>query len=345
MNVDSSLILLYKYIAEQCGPALWLLDEHGGNACFPEANSNVRVVSNRYDVVCRLQQEGWRAEFSDYDFSAMPMASLDKVFFRLAKEKPLVHYVINSAAQLLKKGGRLLLAGTKQQGIKTYAKSAARCLGGRANIEKRGNEYLVEVIRGDGKPEALDDKNYKQLREIMTLNMKPVSSKPGLYGWAKVDAGSQLFVEQFSSFACCKPPDTILDLGCGYGYLSLMAHDYFPGAHITASDNNAAALRACKDNFNTHGIVGDVIADDCGGGLRGDFELIICNPPFHQGFGVERDLSRLFIERARDLCHTKGQVGFVVNAFIPIEKIAREYFSNVEQLSGNGQFKVLCMRP
>ncbi len=345
MNVDSSLALLYEHIIEQSEPALWLLDEHGRNACLPEANGRVKVVSNRYDVVCRLQQRGWRVEFSDYDFSAIPLASLDKIFFRLAKEKPLVHHIINGAALLLKKGGRLLLAGTKQQGIKTYAKSAARCLGGRATTKKRGNEYIVEVIRGDGKPEALDDKNYTQLREIMTLNMKPVNSKPGLYGWVKVDAGSQLLVEQFSSFVSCKPPDTILDLGCGYGYLSLMAHSRFPGAHITASDNNAAALQACKDNFDIHGVAGDVIAGDCGSGLQGSFELIICNPPFHQGFGVERDLSRLFIERARALCHTKGQASFVVNAFIPIEKIALEYFPNVEKLASNGQFKVLCMKP
>ena len=344
MSADLSLELLFSAIHSQQAPALWVVDEHGSGASLPPANPAIQIVSNRFDVAQALQKKGWQAEFNDHDFSTIAPNSLDRLFFRIAKEKPLVHHIINSAAQLLKSGGQLLLSGGKQQGIKTYAKSAARCLGGEMNIKKHGNDYLATISRGEGEAQLLDDKQYHQLRVFTQLQQQDLYSKPGQYGWDKIDSGSQLLAEQLKSIMPYKKPNTILDLGCGYGYLSLMAHQQFPEAQITATDNNAAALLSCRKNFVTHGIEGEVIADNCGSSLTGRYKLIISNPPFHQGFDVERDLTELFVKTARRLCHKNGMAIFVVNVFIPIERIAHEHFAKLDILANNGKFKVVAMK-
>jgi len=343
MSADNSLELLFSQIQQQQTPALWVLDEHGSGASLPPANPLVRVVSNRSDVAEALKKKGWQAEFSDHDFSSIPDGSLDRVFFRIAKEKPLVHHIINSAAQLLKSGGQLLLSGGKQQGIKTYAKNAGRCLGSKEQVKKHGKDYLAIITREACEATLLDDKQYHQLRTFAEINQQPLYSKPGQYGWDKIDLGSQLLAEQLKSIMPYKRPNTILDLGCGYGYLASMAHQQFPEANITATDNNAAALLACAKNFDIQGIEGEVVPDNCASKLSGRYKLILCNPPFHQGFDVERDLTEQFVLAARRLCHKNGTVLFVVNVFIPIERLGLESFSKVDILSNSGKFKVVAM--
>lgn len=344
MSTDTSLSLLFPAIQAQNSPALWVIDEHGAGSALPVANSWVSVISNRLDVANQLRKQGWNTTFNDMAFESSE--ALDCIFFRLAKEKPVVHHIINLATRQLAIGGRLIISGTKQQGIKTYAKHAAEALGGPLEIKKHGNDYLAVIIRGETAGDALDDKDYPTLRPIYTLNERPILSKPGLYGWDKIDNGSAMLIDLLPEIIGSRKPERILDLGCGYGFLSLMAHQQFPDATITATDNNAAAVIACQANFTEHGVAGEVSADDCGTHVRGSYHLILCNPPFHQGFDVERDLTALFVETARRLCHSKkGLAVFVVNTFIPIERIASGRFPHVNIVANNGRFKVVALRP
>ncbi|GAB4291928.1 MAG: class I SAM-dependent methyltransferase [Thiohalomonadaceae bacterium] len=341
MNHDGALALLFSHIRAQGAPALWVLDEHGGGPGMPAPNRAVTVLSNRVDVTEEMQALGWAAQFSDFDFGPWPAASLDAVFFRVAKEKPVVHHVINAAAERLIPGGRLLLSGGKQQGIKTYARQAAERLGGQLDFRKMGNEYLAVIRRGSTAGTMLDDRDYATLRPAVTDGGLSYLSKPGLYGWDKVDVGSALLVENMPVCA----PQQVLDLGCGYGYLSVQAWRRLQPQRMVATDNNAAALLACRANFAAQGIAGEVIAADCGEGIDGVFDLVLCNPPFHQGFAVERDLTERFVASARRHTSAQGLALFVSNAFLPLEQVARRHYAQVTTLANDGRFRVTQLRP
>jgi len=341
MSHDGALALLFPSICTQTAPALWVLDEHGGGPGMPVPNSQVVVLSNRVDVTEEMRAAGWAAQFSDFDFSSWPVGGLDAIFFRVAKEKPVVHHVINAAAERLAAGGRLLLSGGKQQGIKTYARHAAERLGGALDFRKMGNEYLAVIRCGDQRGAALDERDYATLRPVISDGALSYLSKPGLYGWDKVDAGSALLVAHLPECA----PQQVLDLGCGYGYLSVQAWHRLQPPRIVATDNNAAALLACRANFAAQGIVGEVIGADCGAGIKGMFDLVLCNPPFHQGFGVERDLTARFVASARRHTSAQGQALFVTNAFLPLEQVARRYYAQVIPLVNDGRFRVTQLLP
>lgn len=376
MSRDTALALLLEPIRRQRAPALWALDEHGADMKFGAPNPLVSAIANRIDVTDGLARSGWQAKFNDFDFSSIPPASLDTVFFRLAKEKPVTHHIINAAANMLMAGGRLWLTGTKQQGIKTYAKHAAQRLGGSCDIKKHGNDYIAVIVRGAAAGDVLDDKDYTRLRVCAGEHGIDFYTKPGLYGWDKIDPGSELLancvaelfawqaddsalsplsrtrerigvgeVESTAGVLANEPPASILDLGCGYGYLSIMAQRRFRPPCIIATDNNAAALLACAKNFEAYDIHGEVVADDCAARIQASFDLVLCNPPFHQGFGVERDLTEKFIAAARRLCAPEGMAVFVVNVFIPLERLATAYFARVTVLANDGRFKVVQMQP
>lgn len=341
MSQDGALSLLFPHIRAQSAPALWVLDEHGGGPGMPAPNSQVAVLSNRVDVSEEMRRTGWGAAFSDFDLAPWPAGSLDAIFFRVAKEKPVVHHIINAAAERLAPGGRLLLSGGKQQGIKTYARHAGERLGGPLDFRKMGTEYLAVIRRGERPGTALDDRDYATLRPAISGGALNYLTKPGLYGWDKVDAGSALLVAHLPECT----PQQVLDLGCGYGYLSLQVWHRLRPQRIVASDNNAAALLACRANFAAQAIVGEVIAADCGDGIEGVFDLVLCNPPFHQGFGIERGLTERFIASARRLTVAGGQALFVTNAFLPLEQVARRHYAQVITLVDDGRFRVTRLLP
>jgi 16S rRNA (guanine1207-N2)-methyltransferase len=340
MNQDGALALLLPLVHAQRAPALWVLGEHGG-AGMPAPNAAVAVLSNRIDVSDEMRAAGWAVQFSDFDFAPWPAGSLDAIFFRLAKEKPVVHHVINAAAERLAPGGRLLLSGVKQQGIKTYAQQAAGRLGGALDFKKMGHQYLAVVRRGAAVGAELDERDYMTLRPAVSDGVLSYLTKPGLYGWDKVDAGSALLATHLPPCA----PQRVCDLGCGYGYLSVQAWLKLHPQQVVASDNNAAAVLACRANFAAQGVAGEVLAADCGAGIAGVFDLVLCNPPFHQGFGVEYDLTERFVAAARRLTARDGQAVFVTNAFLPIEKVARRHYARVTTLADDGRFRVTQLRP
>lgn len=342
--MSDAAALLLDALRHASGPALLVADENCLDFPFRQLPAGTLVISNRYDVALQADTAGLDSHFSDLDFSAIPDHSLTLIACRLSKEKAVVHHIANQAARVLAEVGALVLVGGKQEGIKTFAKTLCKRLDGTARAEKHGPLYQVTITRGAGEGQALDDDHYSQLREIARLNGKPVVSKPGQFGWDKIDEGSAMLAAQLPAFlaALPSPPGALLDLGCGYGYLSLAAVGLGKFT-ITATDNCAAAVIACRANFAGHGVQGQVVADNAGASLTPGFDAILCNPPFHQGFDNDRNLTRKFLTGAHRLLDRRGRALFVVNSFVPLERLASEIFTGVDTVADNGRFKLVVL--
>ncbi len=340
---DAALEALYKTIDQQQA-GLLLADEQCIEVLATNSESsatNLQVLSNRVDVARRFEAAGFKPQLNDFELDAALPA---KVYYRVSKEKALVHYLINQVLEKLPLGGQLVLSGYKGDGTKTYIEKACALVGSDKSIKKAAGGAVIAVIEKRQPPlSQLDDSRYTTLQIIEPeLNL---CSKPGIYGWKKIDAGSALLVEQLPAVleSLAKPPQNILDLGCGYGYLSVMAKQLLPDARIVASDNNLTALSACARNFEAHHINGDINADDCGQTLSESFDLVICNPPFHKGFDVHGDLTLQFLQSAKARLKPGGVAVFVVNQFIGLEQRAEPLFGKCAGLAERGGFKVFLL--
>lgn len=336
--------------ADAAHNTLWLCDEAARE--FTDQlplRSNTQFVSNRWDIATRLGEGQHRVSFNDFNLDAMADDSFDAVYYRVSKEKPVVHHLINAAARILKPGGQLIIAGLKNEGAKSILDKAAKRLGCAKATQKNGLAYGARLSKIELSA-PLDDSDYHRLRPIATLteggaNNASLWSKPGQFGWQKTDAGSAFFIATLKQQSLsAHQPLTVLDLGCGYGYLTACAahsilHKHL--AHYTLTDNNAAALQSARYNCEQLGLSAEVIASDAGREINGHFDLILCNPPFHQGFNVSDDLTERFIASAAAHLSKNGQAFFVVNAFIGIEQKAKAHFAQCQELANNRQFKVL----
>lgn len=337
--------LLRDALRQAPRPLLWVVDEHIAHPSrwLKESAAGVTVLSNRYDSYLDAHQAGIPAYFNDMEPSALS-AQFNSMVYRISKEKALVHHVINISKQTLQAEGSLILIGGKQEGIKTYIDKAAEFLGPIIQQENGHHSTRMAVLQHalpGTDAHALDDKEYPRYRLIAEESGLQFYSKPGQFGWDKTDQGSQFLVAHFDAFFAEYPPGEVLDLGCGYGYLSLHISRYSP-TRILATDNNAAAVGSCRFNLNHNDIhQGSVVADDCGRHLRQKFDTLICNPPFHQGFSTSGEMTERFIEQTRRLLKPSGQALFVVNQFIPLEQKAAGRFRRIEGFARNKSFKLV----
>lgn len=338
---DTAFNQLVPYLKPQSGRCLWLADENLLSANLA-ANENITVITNRIDLEQHLFRQGWKVFFSDYDFSIIEDNSLDRVVYRISKEKPVVNHIINQAFRCLKPDGQLILSGDKNEGIKSYFSHAKKLFGSGENSKVDKDIWLAVLTKENEQPsKPLDDKNYPELRVTCSDQNFEYYSKPGVFGWDKIDKGSAYLIENLDSFlmTLIEPPRNALDLGCGYGYLSLnLSRLDIP---VTATDNNAAAIRACERNFDRYPINAKVVAASCAEGITEKFDLIICNPPFHAGFSVDGDLTDRFLKATHDRLHHRGIACFVTNIHIPIERKAMQYFHQAECIMSNGNFKLV----
>ena len=347
---DPSVELLAQQLHDLEGKCLIVADENWDQAPWmtvaQSGNASRVLLSNRYEIALAAEQTGVPTQFSDFDFSDLEAASFDSILFRVSKERAVSHHIINQASVLLKRGGMLMLSGEKTDGVKTYARHACKLFADSCQPQKLGNYYLARLTnyRDDQKP--LDDKNYLALRPIGSPDNLPLQSKPGIFGWNKIDQGSALLLNQLphflQSFGEAKQPQSLLDLGCGYGFLACAAAQQ-GFTQITATDNNAAALRACKANFAALEVDGTVIAGDAGSQIEECFDAIICNPPFHQGFNIDSELTAKFLLASKRLLAPRGRALFVVNNFIALEKKAQDYFPRVREVARSGSFKLIMV--
>ncbi len=336
-------------IKDTTGPVLWVVDEHAVplNPAQLEEPSRITFLTNRIDQFNALTQQGMTCQYSDFDFDALPDNGFDLLLYRVSKEKAIVHHVINQAAQVLSGSGTLVLAGGKNEGIKTYVDKAAKYLNTEKQLEKISkDDWIAELSNQYQAAPALDDKNYQQLNSIAEVNGLTLISKPGVFGWNKVDLGSAFLLEQMPEFmkrlnlSKDQATQSVIDLGCGYGFL-LSSMAAFGFQTLVGTDNNAAAITAAKATLAANELEGEIIAADCAEGIDQKFDVVVCNPPFHQGFSVEGELTDRFLASARRLLTSGGAAIFVVNAFIPIESKAKQYFKKVDELANNKKFKVI----
>lgn len=344
---DASFQTLLPYLQHIQHPTLWIADENvlyaGQGIAAQDAMS---VITNRYDVYRSCIERALQTQFSDYDLSAVANSSLHAVVYRISKEKPVVHHLINEAWRTLQPQGQLIISGEKNEGAKSFIDKASQLFGLKINARKHGSTYLGAITKQHpyDPGQRLDDKQYTTIREIATLDDLVVYSKPGLFGWEKIDQGSKLLMDVADAyFANRGYPQTTLDLGCGYGYLTLRTR-HWPGLeHRSATDNNAAAVACAEQNFRRAAMNVAVTADDCGNAIQTKFDAILCNPPFHQGFSVDSTLTEKFLRNSSNRLAANGVALFVVNQFIGLEKKSADYFARCETLSSNGQFKVMAL--
>src|SRR2546425_12713507 len=106
-------------------------------------------------------------------------------------------------------------------------------------------------------------------------------SDAGVFSGGKIDRGTELLLDALEIGPC----ELILDLGCGYGAIGIIAARLSEGGHVILTDVNERAVALARKNVAANGVgnaevrLGTLYEPVAG--LA--FDHILCNPPIRAG--------------------------------------------------------------
>tara|TARA_B110000090_G_scaffold209575_1_gene266647 strand:- start:6240 stop:7223 length:984 start_codon:yes stop_codon:yes gene_type:complete len=157
----------------------------------------------------------------------------------------------------------------------------------------------------------------------------------GVFSDGAVDKGSALLAEVLPE----KMPSKMADIGAGWGYLAapVLARAGVASLDMIEAETlslDCARLNVTDTRVNFHW------ADATTFKPRNAYDGIVMNPPFHSGRSAEPSIGRAFIAASARMLASHGKLWMVANRHLPYEQALRESFRNVDEVAGNGAFKV-----
>ncbi|GHC81436.1 MFS transporter [Nocardiopsis terrae] len=178
----------------------------------------------------------------------------------------------------------------------------------------------------------------------------------GVFSPDKVDLGTRVLLESVPA-----PPaeGRLLDLGCGYGPVSLTMAARAPGSRVLGVDVNARAVGLARRNAAEHGLAharfavvgpeGGPAAEQGPGDtptaeeLLGPFDAIWSNPPIRVGKGVLHSMLRTWLNRLTP----EGVAHLVVQRHLGSDSLQKWLDSQglpAERVASRAGFRVLAVR-
>ena len=110
MNSADNLLeqLLSQALASSNKNTLWCVDEH----TIAEPVFAGHIICKRYEHFLNLKALNEKTAFNDFDFSGVSNG-LERIIFRVSKEKAINLHIIQQSLQKLSSGGELLFFGYK----------------------------------------------------------------------------------------------------------------------------------------------------------------------------------------------------------------------------------------
>jgi 16S rRNA (guanine1207-N2)-methyltransferase len=273
----------------------------------------------------------------------------DQVIIELPKGRKLARRWLVEAYSALKIGGSLYLAGPNQEGIQPAIRDADELFGNSLLLSYQKGNRVARFIKGDTYPNLGRSPGWASEPGIQpgtwhtfpfTIRGKEylIHSLPGVFSYNEIDKGTQLLIENLS----VSNRDKVLDFGCGYGIIGLVASN-LGASQVDMVDSNMMAVASAQENICRNGLADiSAFADD---GLAWakdhSYDLIVSNPPFHNGKEVDFDVAETFIEQARRVLKYHGRLILVANRFLRYDRQMRACFGNHEILAQTNYFHLL----
>ena len=178
-------------------------------------------------------------------------------------------------------------------------------------------------------------------RKVFTATLRGhdlyLITEAGVFSRRRVDRGTRLLVSNIEIEAA----DRVLDLGCGYGVVGLVASRLAPEGRVTMVDINQRAVELARANLRANNIdnaevyQGDGFAPVAGRA----FDVIALNPPIRAGLPVVHRL----IEQSKDHLSPGGRfylVGRTKQGVVRLAQKLSQVFGRAEEVAKGGGYRL-----
>ena len=164
----------------------------------------------------------------------------------------------------------------------------------------------------------------------------------------ETDAGvfSKQHIDPGSEILCKSLPELhgrVLDMGCGWGAMTVMALARFPALDVTMADVNERALDLAVRNVQKNGMQAKAVLSDGFERVEGEFDAVMTNPPIRAGKAV---IYRMF-EDAKAHLAEDGRLFLVIRkqqGAPSALKFLKELYAEAETIERDGGYWVIACK-
>ncbi|ELH5705207.1 16S rRNA (guanine(1207)-N(2))-methyltransferase RsmC [Salmonella enterica] len=261
---------------------------------------------------------------------ASDVADCDTLIYYWPKNKPEAQFQLMNILSLMPVGVDVFVVGENRSGVR----SAEPMLADYAPLNKVDSARRCGLYHG--RLEKQPQFSLESWWAEYNIDGLTIKTLPGVFSRDGLDVGSQLLLSTLTPHTKGK----VLDVGCGAGVLSAALASHSSKVRLTLCDVSAPAVEASRATLAANGLEGEVFASNVFSEVKGRFDMIISNPPFHDGMQTSLDAAQTLIRGAVRHLNSGGELRIVANAFLPYPKILDETFGFHEVIAQTGRFKV-----
>ena len=158
----------------------------------------------------------------------------------------------------------------------------------------------------------------------------------GVFSKQHVDPGSELLCKSLPELH-----GRVLDMGCGWGAMTVMTLSRFPELKMTMADVNERALALAKRNVEKNHMQAEAVLSDGFAAVEGEFDAVITNPPIRAGKAV---IYRMF-EDAKAHLASGGKLILVIRkqqGAPSALKFLKELYASAEVIARDGGYWIIA---
>ena len=200
------------------------------------------------------------------------------------------------------------------------------------------NHYFSE------KPEIKSEK--KRIKYTIQNKKFEFITDNGVFSKSKVDFGTDLMLNEFlkKNRGLEVEKIKILDIGCGYGVVSVILKSFYPEISITLSDVNERALELSEENLKKYDINDyHIIKSSVFEKITEKFDVILSNPPIRAG----KDIIFKIYSEAYEHLNENGEFYCVIqtkHGAKSTQKKLMEIFGNCDTVTIDGGYRIFLSK-
>jgi 16S rRNA (guanine1207-N2)-methyltransferase len=310
----------------------------------PRDDLAVRLRNGPGTIRCHSQ------DFGDYrylertgtaaDYGVVPDldGSEQCVILQMPREKQLLAMLAHSMSAGMSPEARLWLVGENRAGIKSAPRHLEPFFERVGFVDKARHCALIEA---SGAVPATDfdiEDHFVNWTARYAGRDIELFSLPGLFAHGRLDSGTALLLDMLEEL---QPQGSVLDFACGSGVIGVAIQSGCLDNDLTLLDSSALAIESSRQSLAANGLSGRLQPSDGLSEVRGRFDWIVSNPPFHRGVRHDLDTAQNFFRRAGTFLTENGRILVVFNRHLPYLRWLQSAFERVDCLASNSAFTAI----
>ncbi len=168
----------------------------------------------------------------------------------------------------------------------------------------------------------------------------PFTHHSNLFSRERLDVGTRFLLQNLPAGRC----ESVLDLGCANGVVGIAAQRLYPAAKVSFTDESWMAVQSARANYVRYFPEqnADFLWGHCADGVAtGSVNLVLCNPPFHQGNVVGEEIAGEMFRAAHRVLAKGGVLRVIGNSHLRYPQALGTVFGKSHFVARNTKFTII----